>query len=160
MFWKIFSQKCHFMHESFWYCQNIYKSWLLFECGHNHNVPLIPSPIFGDNWAEESMETMGRGIQDMNNMNRWTVWALWAGRSLQLSSEHLTFPCTRLPTLVTGSGQSSLSIFSPLFDRSFSPLWLGEICLSNGACDVCQGLPQHFTSRYEMLPPCSVIKYS
>ena len=26
------------MHESFRYCQNIYPNWLVFECGHNHNV--------------------------------------------------------------------------------------------------------------------------
>ena len=69
-------------------------------------------------------------------------------RPLTPAFPHLTFPRTSLRSpLVTGSGQSSLSIFSPLFDRSFSPLWLGEICLCNGACDVCQGLPQHFTSR-------------
>ena len=85
----------------------------------------------------------------------YRTWTTWTDELYELyePAAHSSFPpsiwhspALRFPHyVVTGSGQSSLSIFSPLFDRSFSPLWLGEICLRNGGCDVCQGLTQHFT---------------
>ena len=122
MFWKISAKMSLCMHESFRYCQNIYPSWLVFECGHNH--PVCSSSRVQYLRTTEQEGTMGRGIQDMNNMNRWTVWALWAGRSLQLSPEHLTFPCTPLPTLCSNRVRTilALNIFATFWQELLAPL--------------------------------------
>ena len=119
------------MHESFRYCQNIYPSWLGFECGHNHPV-CSSSPVQYLRTTEQE-GTMGRGIQDMNNMNRWTVWALWAGRSVQLSPSHLTFPCTPLPTLCSNRVRTILlrsQYFCHFLTGASRPFdWVKYVCV-------------------------------
>ena len=136
-FWKYiihrcfekYLQKCHFV------CTNhsdIVKISIRTDCCLNVATITVCSSSRAQHLRtteglREWMETMGRGIQDMNNMNRWTVWALWAGRSLRLSP-HLTFPCTPLPAriyLVTSNRVRTilaLNIFATFWQELLAPL--------------------------------------
>ena len=108
-------------------------------------VQLITSPIFEDNWAGGNYGEGDTGHEQHEQMNCMSFMSRPLTPAFPRASDIPLHSAPHTMYVVTGSGQSSLSIFLPLFDRIFSPLWLGEICLRNGGCDVCQGLTQHFT---------------